>query len=147
MGILSSMAATASGLAAQRTRMDVVSSNVANMNSTRSADGDGPYKRQVVRMAAGNSQSPFAGLVQGFDAQSGSGVVLTEVTTDESDPKRVFEPSHPDADAEGYVSMPNVELIQEMTDLTSANRSYQANATVLSALKEMALRALDIASR
>ena len=147
MGLFSSIAATASGLAAQRTRMDVVSSNVANMNSTRSATGEGPYKRQVVRMAASNAQTPFAGLVKGFEAQSAPGVVLTQVTTDESDPRRVFEPSHPDADADGYVSMPNVDLIQEMTDLTSANRSYQANATVLSALKEMALRALDIASR
>lgn len=148
MGLFQSISATTSGLAAQRVRMDTVSANVANIDTTRTSDGDGPYRRHVVRFASPQQAMPFRNLVARFSGQPQNGVVLTQVETDESTPlRRNYDPSHPDADEDGYVELPNVDLVTEMTDLTSANRSYQANATVLNALKQMALRALDIGSR
>lgn len=148
MGLIRSIASTASGLAAQRIRMDTVSSNVANIETT-SSPGGGPYRRKVVRFASGENSLPFARVAQRFGGGGSTGVVLTQVGTDTSTPSRyVTDPSHPDADPEtGLLEMPNVDLVQEMTDLTSANRSYQANVTVLNAVKQMALRALDISSR
>ena len=148
MGLMRSMAAAASGLNAQRIRMDTISGNVANMESTRTPGSSGPYLRHVVRFASADSALPFAGVVEKFSGGSSSGVVLTQVGLDTTNPpRRQYEPAHPDADAEGYVERPNIDLVSEMTDLTSANRSYQANATVLNAVKQMALRALDIGSR
>jgi flagellar basal-body rod protein FlgC len=142
------MAATASGLTAQRVRMDTVSGNVANMESTSTPDGTGPYLRHVVRFASADSALPFAGVVQKFTGRASSGVVLTQVGIDTTTPpRRQYDPAHPDADKDGFVEMPNIDLVSEMTDLTSANRSYQANATVLNAIKQMALHALDIGSR
>lgn len=147
MGLIRALSASASGLAAQRVRMDVVSSNVANIETTATADG-GPYRRQVVRFASGDSALPFASVVQRFTGGADTGVVLTQVGVDEETPGRsVYDPAHPDAGEDGFVEMPNVDMVQEMTDLTSANRSYQANVTVLNAVKQMALRALDISSR
>jgi flagellar basal-body rod protein FlgC len=128
--------------------MDTVSGNVANIDTTRSADGPGPYRRHVVRFAASDQAAPFKRMLARFSGQPEAGVVLTQVALDTTTPtRRAYDASHPDADAEGYVEMPNVDLVTEMTDLASANRSYQANVTVLTAIKEMALRALDIGSR
>jgi len=147
MGLIRALSASASGLAAQRVRMDVISSNVANVETTTTADG-GPYQRQVVRFASGESTLPFASVISRFAGGADTGVVLTQVGVDEETPGRsVYEPTHPDAGEDGFVEMPNVDMVQEMTDLTSANRSYQANVTVLNAVKQMALRALDISSR
>lgn len=148
MGLISAMSATASGIAAQRVRMDVVSGNVANIDSTRTADGTGPYRRHIVRLSAAGAGLPFAQVVERFTGAASTGVVTTSVTTDNVTPTRQqYDPSNPDANADGFVELPNVDLVTEMTDLTSANRSYQANATVLNAIKQMALRALDIGSR
>jgi flagellar basal-body rod protein FlgC len=148
MGIFRSIQATTSGLSAQRVRMDTVSANVANIDTTRTPDGDGPYQRHVVRFSSADQSLPFSNIVQRFTGQAETGVVLTNVDLDTVSPTReVYDPAHPDANEEGFVEMPNVDLVVEMTDLTSANRSYQANATVLNALKQMALRALDIGSR
>ena len=148
MGFFSSVRATTSGLSAQRVRMDVIGSNIANMDSTRAANGDGPYRRKVVYFADGARAPQFADMMARFDGRQNNGVVLTAVGEDDFTPNRiVHNPAHPDADEEGYVELPNVNLVDEMTDLTSANRSYQANATVLNSLKQMALRALDLGSR
>lgn len=148
MGLLSAISATASGLTAQRVRMDVVAGNVANIDTTSTPDGSGPYRRHVVRFTSGDSSLPFSNIVQRFSGEANTGVVLTQVGIDTQTPTRSeYDPAHPDADADGFVEMPNIDLVTEMTDLTSANRSYQANATVLSAIKQMALRALDIGSR
>ncbi|MCK9518905.1 MAG: flagellar basal body rod protein FlgC [Dehalococcoidia bacterium] len=147
MGLIGAIASTASGLQAQRVRMDVVSANVANIDTTRDASG-GPYQRKIVRFTAAGQGAPFAHLVSRLSGQPAGGVVLTQVATDQATPNRlVYDPSHIDADADGYVELSNVNLVTEMTDLASANRSYQANVTVLNAMKQMALRALDIASR
>ncbi|MCC7364259.1 MAG: flagellar basal body rod protein FlgC [Dehalococcoidia bacterium] len=147
MGLIGAISATASGLQAQRVRMDVVAGNVANIDTTRTAEG-GPYTRKVVRFAAADQSLPFAQAVQKFQPGGTTGVVLTSVSEDNTTPTRlVYDPSHLDADADGYVELPNVDMVTEMTDLTSANRSYQANVTVLNAVKQMALRALDIGNR
>ena len=148
MGLIRSIAGTASGLAAQRVRMDIVSSNVANLETTNTPEG-GHYQRKVVRFSSGDPALPFSNVVRKFMGGGSTGVVLTQVDVDTQTPTRfVSDPSHPDADPEtGLLEMPNVDLVQEMTDLTSANRSYQANVTVLNAVKQMALRALDITSR
>lgn len=148
MGLIRSIASTASGLAAQRVRMDIVSSNVANLETTNTPES-GPYQRKVVRFSSGDPALPFSNVVRRFMGGGSTGVVLTQVGVDTGTPTRfVSDPSHPDADPEtGLLEMPNVDLVQEMTDLTSANRSYQANVTVLNAVKQMALRALDITSR
>jgi flagellar basal-body rod protein FlgC len=128
--------------------MDVISDNVANIETTHTPEG-GPYKRKVVRFASGDPALPFANVVSKFMGGGSTGVVLTQVGEDTQTPTRfVSDPSNPDADPNtGMVEMPNVDMVQEMTDLTSANRSYQANVTVLNAVKQMALRALDITSR
>ena len=148
MGIFSTLRATTSGLTAQRVRMDVVSSNVANMDTTRAADGEGPYRRKIVNFVDGTNDQPFANVVRNLTGQADGGVVLTRVGEDNVTPTRqVYNPAHPDSNEDGFVEMPNVNLVTEMTDLTSANRSYQANATVLNAIKQMALRALDIGAR
>jgi flagellar basal-body rod protein FlgC len=143
-----SISSSASGLAAQRVRMDVISDNVANIETTHTPEG-GPYKRKVVRFASGDPALPFANVVSKFMGGGSTGVVLTQVGEDTQTPTRfVSDPSNPDADPNtGMVEMPNVDMVQEMTDLTSANRSYQANVTVLNAEKQMALKALDITSR
>lgn len=148
MSLIRAIASTASGLAAQRVRMDVVSNNVANIDTTRTPEG-GPYQRRVVRFASGDPALPFASVIRRFLGGGSAGVVLTQVAVDtQSPPRTVYDPSHPDADPEtGQLQLPNVDLVQEMTDLTAANRSYQANVTVLNAVKQMALRALDITSR
>jgi len=128
--------------------MDTVSGNVANLETTRTPDGTGPYKRHVVRFSSATAGMPFSNIIQRFTGQPSDGVVLTQVGEDTVTPtRRVYDPAHPDAGADGFVEMPNVDLVTEMTDLTSANRSYQANVTVLNAVKQMALRALDIGSR
>ncbi|OAI42759.1 flagellar basal-body rod protein FlgC [bacterium SCGC AG-212-C10] len=147
MSLLGAIQSTSSGLSAQRVRMDTVSANVANIDTTRAADGSGPYRRRIVSMSSADS-TPFAAISQRMNGQASSGAVLTSVQTDTATPtKEVYDPSHPDANEDGYVEMPNIDLVAEMTDLTSANRSYQANVTVLNAVKQMALRALDIGSR
>lgn len=146
MGFVSTISAITSGLTAQRVRMDVVSANVANIDTTRTPEG-GPYLRRVVRFASAD-QVPFAAFIRRFTGAPTAGVVLTQVGIDAVTPTRqVYDPAHPDANADGYVELPNVDLVTEMTDLVSANRSYQANATVLNAIKQMALRALDIGNR
>lgn len=148
MSLLRGIEAARSGLSAQRVRMDVVSGNVANIDTTRTPEGDGPYRRKVVRFASADGAPAFSESLRRFTGQASDGVVVTSVQEDSVTPTRqAYDPSHPDADDAGYVELPNVDLVTEMTDLTSANRSYQANVTVLNALKQMALRALDIGSR
>jgi flagellar basal-body rod protein FlgC len=148
MGLINAMSAAESGLAAQRVRMDVISGNVSNIDTTHTPDGSGPYMRHIVRFTSADSALPFASVVSKFTGQASTGVVLTQVGIDDTTPTRKqYDPSNPDAAADGYVELPNVDLVTEMTDLTSANRSYQANATVLNAVKQMMLHALDIGSR
>jgi flagellar basal-body rod protein FlgC len=125
---MSSMDISASGLAAQRLRLDVIANNLANAETTRTAEG-GPYQRQRPVFAA--------------DAEHG-GVTVVEVQADPEPPRAVYQPGHPDADASGVVQMPNVNTMDEMVDLVSASRSYEANVTALNAGRAMTRKALEI---
>ncbi|RKN86526.1 flagellar basal body rod protein FlgC [Paenibacillus ginsengarvi] len=138
---------SSSALTAQRFRMDVISSNIANADTTRGKLVDGkwvPYQRKVVTMEA-KEPSPFSALLsQSMRDKTGEGVRVTRVFEDEAPFKQVYNPTHPDADERGYVEMPNVDLLKEMVDLMAASRSYEANVTALNASKAMISKALEI---
>ena len=133
MSMFSAFDVTASGLTAQRLRMDVISENVANANTTRTEDGT-PYRRKIVTFQQKNPQQTFS---QGVKVRQ-----IFEDTTTEMN--MVYDPSHPDADENGYVTYPNVNIVTEMTDLIDASRSYEANSTAFNASKSMALKGLEI---
>jgi flagellar basal-body rod protein FlgC len=147
MTIFHSMNTTASALTAQRLRMDVISSNMANVDSTRGVNGE-PYRRKMVVLEPkGGSFSSFLNKAMGnsADGGAGNGVKVTRIMDDNETPlKMVFDPEHPDANAEGYVAYPNVDPLREMVDLISATRSYEANVTVFNASKGMMMKALEI---
>ncbi|MHA6251301.1 flagellar basal body rod protein FlgC [Oceanobacillus sp. CAU 1775] len=148
MSIFYGINTSASALTAQRLRMDVVSSNVANSESTRATVNEAgewePYRRKLVSFQAeGNNFSSYLSNAQNQRANTG-GVRATVISEDQQPFKMVFNPNHPDADAAGYVQMPNVDPLQEMVDLMSATRSYEANVTALNASKNMLLKALEI---
>ena len=149
MSIFGAMDVSASGLVAERLRMDTIAANLANANTTRGVDG-GPYRRRevVLREAgggAGVSGPAFAtfGTFDGNGATAG-GVQVAGIQDDPSPPREVYDPSHPDADARGIVRMPNINPVTEMVDLITATRSYEANTTALNAMKQEFSRALDV---
>ena len=148
MGYLTSFRIGSSGLSAQRLRLDVISNNIANAETTRTADG-GPYKRQDVVFTTSQKQMPFANMLLvnrklGEKALQLNGVAVSQIVTDETPGTTVYSPNHPDANAEGYVNYPNVDLVVEMTNMLSATRSYEANLNVIDAARTMAQRALEI---
>ena len=136
MGSFSSFDISASGISAQRTRMDVIANNVANAESTHTPEG-GPYRRQVVTFRAVYEDAMGNRPVPG-------GVKVEGVTEDPTDYRMVYDPGHPDADASGYVKMPNVNVVEEMVDMISATRAYEANVTALNATKSMIATAIEI---
>ena len=145
MSMFSSFNINASGMTAQRYSMDIISENVANANTTRTEDGT-PYRRKVAYFEEKGGQSSFdAALNQAKSAYTGQGVKVTGVYEDYStEMKKVYDPSHPDADEDGYVLYPNVDIVTEMTNMIDASRAYEANATAFSASKSMALKGLQI---
>ena len=136
MSVFSNFGISASGLTAQRLRMDTIANNIANIETTRTPEG-GPFQRQI----------PLFTPRQSEPGQPGQGVQVEALLRDQSPFKRVHDPQHPDADEEGYVLMPNVELVKEMVDMIDASRAYEANVTALDTSKNMALRALEIGRR
>ena len=136
MGKISSLNISASGLSAQRQRLDTISSNIANANTTRTPGG-GPYRRQEVVFTTRAE-------VLGLAGSRPTGVEAPQVVEDATPPRAVYEPGHPDADASGYVQMPNVNVVKEMVDMISASRAYEANVTALNAGKAMVMKALEI---
>lgn len=144
MSFLGAMKASASALTAQRIRMDVISNNVANSETTRT-EGGGPYRREQVSFNSKTGSAFGAALEQLAGGNSGNlGVEVTSVTTDESPSRLVYDPKHPDANADGFVAYPNINPVNEMIDMMSANRAYQANVTILNAAKSMAQKAMEI---
>ena len=145
MGLLQSLRVSSSALDAQRLRMDVIANNVANMNTTRTPDG-GPYRRQSVTFREEGRDLPFRDFLGAASGRgrTGGGVAVHQVIEDNVPARRVYDPEHADADADGFVLMPNIDIVTEMTDLVGAQRSYEASVTVLNATKTLALRALDI---
>lgn len=165
MGIISSLSISGSGLTACRVQMDVIANNIANANTTRTPEG-GPYRRQeVILEAAGPTPRPltFAALLSrsfatrgagrgksprygetGEGLPSAGGVVVRGIISNPSPPKLVYDPSHPDANAQGYVAFPNVEVIKEMVDMIVATRAYEANVQAINSAKSMVTSALEI---
>ncbi len=134
---------SASGLTAERLRMDIISRNIANANVTRTASGT-PYRRQIPIMRQVKGNSFATSLSNAMGVENGEGVEITDVKDDMSPFKSVYNPSHPDANEDGYVLMPNVDTVSEMVNLIAASRSYEANVTVLNSAKSMAMKALEI---
>ncbi|MCA1064521.1 flagellar basal body rod protein FlgC (plasmid) [Rossellomorea sp. AcN35-11] len=146
MAFFSGMNTSASALTAQRLRMDVVSSNIANSNSTRASLEDGewqPYRRKMVTMQQQTNKFDSY-LDKAMGKGSGQGVQVNRIKEDQTPFKMVFNPQHPDANEEGYVEMPNVDPLKEMVDLMSATRSYEANITAFNANKGMMMKALEL---
>ena len=139
---------SSSALTAQRLRLDVISNNIANAETTRTDEG-GPYKRQDVMFAAQGRQLSFASYLpisnkMSANALNLNGVEVSEVITDETPGTSVYDPTHADADAEGMVAYPNVNLVVEMTNMMSATRSYEANLSLIEAARAMAISAIEI---
>ncbi len=142
MSFLSSFNISASGMTAQRLRMDIAAENISNMETTRTQDG-GPYRRKVVVL----QEQPMSFKSVLNRAASGTekgGVVVSEIVEDQSDLQPVYNPGHPDADENGYVLMPNVDLVKETVDSMAAYRAYEANVTAFNTMKSMAQKALEI---
>ena len=137
------MSISASALTATRLRMDVIAENVANMNTTRTAGGD-PYRRRFVVFQEKQSDSAFATFFNRAQGNPGGGVRVVAIGEDQSEFKLDYNPNHPDADENGYVRMPNVEVVQEMVDMMAAFRAYEANITALNSMKDMAMKTLEI---
>ncbi|WP_343310471.1 flagellar basal body rod protein FlgC [Bacillus atrophaeus] len=147
MTAFQSLNVSGSALTAQRVRMDVVSSNLANMDTTRAEQVDGewvPYRRKLVSLQS-NGES-FSSILHSrmSSGDAGNGVKVTKITEDDSDFNLVYDPTNPDANEEGYVQKPNVDPLKEMVDLVSSTRSYEANVTAMNASKGMLLKALEI---
>ena len=139
MDVDSSFSLCGSALTAQRAKMDVITSNLANADVTRTAEG-GPYRKKNVVLSS-------EAVKEGFDStlkNALKAVKVAEITEDTSPPKMVHNPSHPDADKDGYVAMPNVNIMAEMADLITVSRSYEAMVTAFDATKNMALKALEL---
>ena len=135
---------SASGLTAQRLRMDVISENIANVNTTRNADGE-PYRRKIPVFS--EKQGSFNQILNSKMAKGSSeakGVEVDSIREDQSPLKMKYDPQHPDANENGYVAMPNVNVSSEMVDMISASRAYEANVTALETSKDMAQQALRI---
>lgn len=143
MAFLNSLSISGSALTATRLRMDVISENIANQNTTRTADG-GPYKRRMVVYEPISNDTFRSALQDRLGANSAQGVRVTKIVEDETPTTPVYNPEHPDADENGYVEMPNVDPIKETIDMMAATRAYDANITAFNAIKTMASKALEL---
>lgn len=145
MAMFNSFNISASGMTAQRFRSDIISQNVANATTTRTSDGEA-YRRKIVTFSEKTS-APFSHVLAKANGNyaSGSGVKVSTVTEDyETEMKMTYDPSHPDADENGYVTYPNVNIVTEMTNLIDASRSYEANVTAFDASKTIAMKGLQV---
>ncbi len=143
MDFFSSMRVSASGLDAQTKRMNTISSNLANAETTRTPEG-GPYRRKDPVFAAQTDRESFGEILDNQLDEDVQGVQVTDIVEDQRPPRMVYNPSHPDANAQGYVAMPNVNPTEEMANMISAQRSYEADVTAMNAAKSMAQKALEI---
>ena len=157
MAFMSSMNIVGSGLTAQQLRLDVISENITNMNTTRTENDGGAYRRKMVVFQEDDGRNDFraalarAGrsarlnsIVSNDDADTAGGVKVTAIVEDPSDFKLVYDPTHPDANEEGYVELPNVTLVKEITDAMAATQAYSANVTAFNVLKTVTAKALEI---
>lgn len=143
MDFSKAMNISSSGLSAQRTRMNTISSNIANINTTRTPEG-GPYRRKDVVFEAMPEAKTFGEVLTNQPDRMLNRVQVTDVNVDRKAPILKYEPDHPDANEEGYVAYPNINLMEEMTNMIQATRSYEANVSAMQATKDMAMTALEI---
>lgn len=154
MAFLSSMNIVASGLTAQQLRLDIVAENVTNSTTTRTENGGGAYRRKMVVFEAQGGRDTFRmalaratnGLVSNAGASTRGGVRVTQIVEDPSDLRLVYDPTHPDANENGYVEMPNVDMVKEITDAMAATQAYSANVTAFNTLKSVVSKGLEIGS-
>lgn len=143
MDFSTGMRISASGLTANRMRMNTISSNIANVNTTRTPEG-GPYRRKDVVFEAMPDARDFGEILTSAPDQKSQRVQVTDVLVDRKAPMLKYEPDHPDANDDGYVAYPNINLMEEMTNMIQATRSYEANVSAMQATKDMAMGALEI---
>ena len=143
MDFMTAIDVGASGLKAERTRLNVISMNLANAKTTRTVEG-GPYRRKEVIFKETDVASPFSGAMQSALDREVKGVRVESVQDDKRPLRQVYEPNHPDANEEGYVSYPDINIVEEMTNMLAAMRSYEANVTTISTAKTMFSKALEI---
>ena len=143
MDIDNSLALSASGLDVQRQRMNVIASNLANVNSSKSVNG-GPFRRRDLLIRSAPVGQPFRNMLDAAVRQEPPGVQAVRIVEDRRPPRQVYEPHHPDADAQGNVAMPDINVMEEMVNLLTASRAYEANVTAMNVTKTMAQKALEI---
>jgi flagellar basal-body rod protein FlgC len=143
MSLFSALSVSASGMAAQRARAELLVENMANAETTRTPDG-GPYRRKDAVFETQAAESPFASVLNTAMGGGPEGVAVSEIVVDDRDPVRRYLPGHPDADKDGYVAFPRIDPAEDMVDLMSANRGYQANVSAISAVKDMIQRSIDL---
>ena len=143
MSLFNLLSVSASGMAVQRTRAEILVENMANAETTRTPEG-GPYKRRDVVFESAPQQSPFQSVLMSEMGHVANGVRVSEVVEDTRDPDKRYQPGHPDADPAGYVAYPRMNPSEEMVDLISATRGYQANVSAMSAVKDMIHRSIDM---
>lgn len=143
MSLFSMLSVSGSGMSAQRSRAELLVENIANAETTRTPEG-GPYRRKDTVFTTEAQTSPFSAIFQTEIGSGVSGVRVSEVLEDTSDPVKRYMPGHPDADKDGYVGFPNIKPVEDMVDLLSATRGYQANVSAISAAKDMIQRSIDL---
>jgi flagellar basal-body rod protein FlgC len=143
MSLFSALSVSASGMAAQRVRTELLVENIANSETTRTSEG-GPYRRKDVIFSSDVVQSPFSSVLEAEMGPALTGVRVAGISIDNREPERRYLPGHPDADADGYVAMPRVSAAEDMVDLMNATRSYQANVSAISAVKEMIQSSINL---
>lgn len=146
MGMFRAIDTSSSGLTAERLRMDVISNNIANVNTTRTENG-GPFRRQLCIFQARKPTGRWPFLERKLPHQIGSGVRVASIMEDQAPFKLEYDPNHPDADADGYVRRPNINIVHEMVDMITATRAYEANVTCINSAKDMTTAALNIGGR
>ena len=143
MSVFGAMDVSATGMTAQQLRMDTISENIANVNTTRGADGR-PYRRKTVVFNEKSYPTFSESLSMANKHNIGKCVKVTRIVEDPSEGRLVYDPAHPDANEDGYVTLPNVNTVTEMTNMIDATRAFEANVTVMNSTKGMAMKALDI---
>jgi len=143
MSLLSALSVSASGMSAQRARTELLVENLANSDTTRTPEG-GPYRRKDAVFTSDTESTQFSSLFENEMNSGATGVRVAEVVTDTRDPEKRYMPGHPDADKDGYVAVPRVNPAEDMVDLLGASRSYQANVSAISAVKDMIQKSLEL---
>ena len=143
MSLFSSMSVSGSGMTAQRARVELLVENLANAETTRTPEG-GPYRRKDVVIEEDRSVNSFSSELSSALGGQASGVTVSQVLVDNSEPERRYMPQHPDADKDGYVAFPKINPAEDMVDLMSASRGYEANVAAISAVKDMIQKSIDL---